>query len=83
MFEEKVWIMDNPYVDEGEREIFNKYGEDLSYNRMECHFVYESDSTPMVSNKRKFDNREQSSIDTRNSFGLDGLVKVGMNDGPR
>ena len=47
------------------------------------HFVYESDSTPLVSNKQKFDDRERTFFDERNSIGHNGLTRAGMGKGLR
>ena len=71
------------YVEMGEMEPFNKYEEDLSYDRTECHFVYESDSLPVVLNKRKFDDRERTLVGTRNNIGCNGLTRAGTGEGLR
>ena len=68
MFEGKVWILENLYEKTEEMEPFNKYGEDLSYNRTESHFLYESDSMPVVMNKQNFDKREETLGNVRSSF---------------
>ena len=47
--------MDDLYVEE--MEAFNKKGEDFSPNGTKCCYLYEQDSTPVVSNKQKFDKR--------------------------
>lgn len=68
MFKGKVWIINNPYVEMGDVVLFNKYREDLNYEGAQWHFVYESDLMPIVSNKRKCDNRERMSAGTKKQY---------------
>ena len=83
MFEGKVLILEKPYEETEEMEPFNKYGEDLSYDSMESHCVYESDSTLVVTNKRKFGKIEGTLDGDRNISGKDPFTRMGTDDSSR
>ena len=64
-------------------EPFNKYREDLSYDNTESHFEYELDSTPVVTNKRKFDKIGGTSNGDRNISRQDLFMGTGTDEGER